>query len=64
MAITSSRIRHRHLRRRQARRAQLAALPSGVKNEALEAIADALIERTPEILEANAAISRPGARPA
>jgi glutamate-5-semialdehyde dehydrogenase len=33
---------------------QLAALPSGVKNDALEAIAAALIERTPEILEANA----------
>jgi glutamate-5-semialdehyde dehydrogenase len=33
---------------------QLASTPSGVKNEALEAIAAALIERTPEILEANA----------
>ena len=33
---------------------QLAALPSSVKNAALEAIAAALIERTPEILEANA----------
>ena len=33
---------------------RLAALPSGVKNGALEAIAAALIERTPEILEANA----------
>ncbi|HYB28402.1 MAG TPA: glutamate-5-semialdehyde dehydrogenase [Solirubrobacteraceae bacterium] len=33
---------------------QLAAMPSGVKNGALEAIAAALIERTPEILEANA----------
>jgi len=33
---------------------ELAALPSGVKNDALEAIAAALIERTPEILEANA----------
>ena len=33
---------------------QLGALPSGVKNAALEAIAAALIERTPEILEANA----------
>jgi glutamate-5-semialdehyde dehydrogenase len=32
----------------------LGALPSGVKNAALEAIAAALIERTPEILEANA----------
>jgi glutamate-5-semialdehyde dehydrogenase len=32
----------------------LAALPSGVKNAALESIATALIERTPEILEANA----------
>ena len=31
----------------------LATLPSGVKDEALEAIADELIERTPEILEAN-----------
>jgi glutamate-5-semialdehyde dehydrogenase len=34
--------------------AVLAGLPSGVKNRALEAIAAALIERTPEILEANA----------
>ena len=33
---------------------QLAAMPSGVKDGALEAIATALIERTPEILEANA----------
>ena len=32
----------------------LAALPSGVKDAALEAIAAALVERTPEILEANA----------
>ena len=32
----------------------LAMLGSDVKNHALEAIADALIERTPEILEANA----------
>lgn len=32
---------------------ELAARPSGVKNGALEAIASALIERTPEILEAN-----------
>ena len=32
----------------------LATLGSGVKDAALEAIADALIERTPEILEANA----------
>jgi glutamate-5-semialdehyde dehydrogenase len=39
-----------------ARRASrpLAMLGSDVKNGALEAIADALIERTPEILEANA----------
>jgi glutamate-5-semialdehyde dehydrogenase len=34
--------------------AQLAAMPSGVKDAALEAIAAALIDRTPEILEANA----------
>ncbi len=32
----------------------LASLPSSVKDAALEAIADELIERTPEILEANA----------
>ncbi len=32
----------------------LASLPSGIKDAALEAIADELIERTPEILEANA----------
>jgi glutamate-5-semialdehyde dehydrogenase len=34
--------------------AQLASTPSGVKDAALEAIAAALVERTPEILEANA----------
>jgi glutamate-5-semialdehyde dehydrogenase len=33
---------------------QLAAMPSGAKNGVLEAIAAALIERTPEIVEANA----------
>ena len=33
---------------------QLASLPSAVRDAALEAIAAALIERTPEILEANA----------
>ena len=33
---------------------RLASLPSGVKDGALEAIAAALLERTPEILEANA----------
>jgi glutamate-5-semialdehyde dehydrogenase len=33
---------------------ELASLPSRVKNGALEAIAAALLERTPEILEANA----------
>ncbi len=32
----------------------LASVPSGVKDAALDAIADQLIERTPEILEANA----------
>ena len=32
----------------------LATLGAGVKNAALEAVADALVERTPEILEANA----------
>src|SRR5919201_3148291 len=32
----------------------LAALPTGVKDDALHAIADALEARTPEILEANA----------
>ena len=32
----------------------LASLPSRIKDAALEAIADELIERTPEILEANA----------
>jgi glutamate-5-semialdehyde dehydrogenase len=34
--------------------AQLASMPSGIKDAALEAIATALIDRTPEILEANA----------
>lgn len=38
---------------REASRA-LAALPTGVKDDALRAIADALEARTPEILEANA----------
>jgi glutamate-5-semialdehyde dehydrogenase len=38
--------------RRAAR--QLASMPSGAKDAVLEAIAAALIERTPEILEANA----------
>jgi glutamate-5-semialdehyde dehydrogenase len=33
---------------------QLASLASGVKDAALEAIAEALLERTPEILDANA----------
>ncbi|MBV9605457.1 MAG: glutamate-5-semialdehyde dehydrogenase [Solirubrobacterales bacterium] len=33
---------------------ELAVLPSGVKDAALDAIAAALLERTPEILEANA----------
>src|ERR1700760_3072864 len=33
---------------------RLASTPSGIKDAALEAIAAALIERTPEILEANA----------
>ncbi|MCL2419634.1 MAG: glutamate-5-semialdehyde dehydrogenase [Conexibacteraceae bacterium] len=39
---------------------ELAALGSGVKNAALRAIADALIERTPEILDANARDSEAG----
>jgi len=34
--------------------AGLASMPSGVKDAALEAIAAALVDRTPEILEANA----------
>jgi glutamate-5-semialdehyde dehydrogenase len=34
--------------------AQLASMPSGVKDEVLEAIAAALVDRTPEILDANA----------
>src|SRR5690349_25176977 len=40
---------------RAAQRAsrELATLGSGVKDAALHAIADALVERTPEILEAN-----------
>ena len=46
--------RRRHLRRRQAASRQLATLGSGVKDAALNAIADALEARTDEILEANA----------
>ena len=42
----------------------LATLGSDVKNAALEAIADALVERTAEILEANARDLEAGARPA
>jgi glutamate-5-semialdehyde dehydrogenase len=34
--------------------AQLASTPSGIKDAALEAIASALVDRTPEILDANA----------
>ena len=41
----------------------LATLGSDVKNQALEAIADALIESTPEILAANARDLEAGTRP-
>jgi len=40
----------------------LATLDSATKNRALEAIAGALIERTPEILEPTRSTSRPAAR--
>ncbi|MBV9364928.1 MAG: glutamate-5-semialdehyde dehydrogenase [Solirubrobacterales bacterium] len=53
MAVTASTVIETCLAAKRAA-GQLAALPSGVKNAALEAIATALIERTPEILEANA----------
>src|SRR5436305_11358399 len=53
MAVTATSVADTCLAARRAA-AQLAALPSGVKNAALEAIAAALVERTPEILEANA----------
>jgi glutamate-5-semialdehyde dehydrogenase len=53
MAVTATSVAETCLAAKRAA-GQLAALPSGVKNAALEAIAAALIERTPEILEANA----------
>ena len=53
MAITATSVAETCAQAKRAA-ATLAALPSGVKDAALEAIADALIERTPEILEANA----------
>ena len=53
MAVTATSVADTCLAAKRAA-TQLASLPSGVKNAALEAIAAALIERTPEILEANA----------
>jgi glutamate-5-semialdehyde dehydrogenase len=53
MATTATSVAESCAAAKQAARA-LASLPSGVKDAALVAIADELIERTPEILEANA----------
>ena len=53
MAVTATSVADTCLAAKRAAGA-LAALPSGVKNAALEAIAAALSDRTPEILEANA----------
>jgi glutamate-5-semialdehyde dehydrogenase len=53
MAVTATSVADTCLAAKRAT-ARLGSLPSGVKNAALEAIAAALIERTPEILEANA----------
>jgi glutamate-5-semialdehyde dehydrogenase len=53
MAVTTTSVAETCAQAKRAATA-LGALPSGVKNAALEAIAAALIERTPEILEANA----------
>ncbi|MBV9940537.1 MAG: glutamate-5-semialdehyde dehydrogenase [Solirubrobacterales bacterium] len=53
MAVTASTVAETCLAAKRAA-GQLAALPSGAKNAALEATAAALILRTPEILEANA----------
>jgi glutamate-5-semialdehyde dehydrogenase len=53
MAITATSVAETSAAAKRAA-VQLGALPSGVKNAALEAIAAALIERMPEILDANA----------
>jgi len=53
MATTTTSVTDICLRARDAARI-LAATDSGTKDRALHAIADALLERTPEILEANA----------
>ncbi len=53
MAVTATSVAETCASAKRAATA-LGALPSGVKNAALEAIAAALIDRTPEILEANA----------
>src|SRR4051795_10592859 len=52
MATTAASVTDICLAARDASR-QLGALPTSVKNDALLAIADALVARTPEILEAN-----------
>src|SRR5438445_12481990 len=53
MATTATSVQDICLAARRAAR-ELATVPREVKDAALLAIADALIERTPEILEANA----------
>ena len=53
MATTAASVSDLCLAAKRASR-ELAMLGSGVKNAALRAIADALVDRTPEILEANA----------
>jgi glutamate-5-semialdehyde dehydrogenase len=53
MAVTATSVAETCAAAKEAAR-KLARLPSGIKDRALEAIAAALVERTPEILEANA----------
>ena len=53
MAVTATSVAETCAAAKRAART-LASLPSDVKDAALESIADELIERTPEILEANA----------
>jgi glutamate-5-semialdehyde dehydrogenase len=53
MAVTATSVADICLAAKRAA-GELASLPSGVKDAALEAVAAALLERTPEVLEANA----------
>ena len=60
MATTATSVTDICLQAREAAR-ELAALPTTTKDAALDAIADALLARTPEILEANARDMEAGA---